>query len=261
MASWASQTRERLLVRARQGSQSALGQLMVSCRPWLQRRVRSRMPRELERKQDGSDLVQECQYLAATRFDQFVGRDLGDFRAWLAGILDRRLLRALRYWGERRRDRRRERPLQPAWSTGAGREPAASATSVLDRLSRDEQCEQLRLAASWCRADDQAVIALHLDEGRGYDEIAAELGIAVAAARQRFCRAVRRVGEAMRLLERMTRLGWGALRQDVVGVHRFQGADPAEIAGRLQLPEELAARWIAEARPLLRAIARDEDPP
>jgi RNA polymerase sigma factor (sigma-70 family) len=217
------------------------------------------MPRELARKQDGSDLVQECQYLAAARFGAFAGRDVGDFRAWLAGILDRRLRRALRFWGERRRDRRREQPLQPAWSDGAGREPAATATSVLDRLSRDEQCERLRLAASWCRPDDWAVISQHLFEGRGHGEIAAELNIAVVAVRQRFCRAVRRVGEAMRLLERMTRLGWGALRQDVVGVHRFQGADTAELAGRLQVPEELAARWIADARPLLRAMAREED--
>src|SRR5262245_3973924 len=232
MEPWGSETRERLLVRARQGSRSALGDLMVSCRPWLRRRVRRRMPRELARKQDGSDLVQECQYLAAARFDDFQGTDVAEFRAWLAGILDRRLLRALRFWGERRRDRRRERPLRPSWSGGAGREPAAAATSVLGRLSLDEQCEQLRLAASWCRPDDLAVISRHLYEGRGHDEIAAELNIAAAAARQRFSRAVRRVGEALRLLERMNGLGWGALRQDVVGMHRFQGADPAEIAGR-----------------------------
>jgi RNA polymerase sigma factor (sigma-70 family) len=216
------------------------------------------MPRELARKQDGSDLVQECQYLAAVRFGQFEGKDVGDFRAWLAGILDRRLLRALRFWGERRRDRRRERPLDPAWGQGAGPELAATATSVLGRLLRQEQGEQLRLAASWCRPDDLAVISRHLFEGRGHDEIAAELNIAAAAARQRFSRAVRRVGEALRLLERMTQRGWGALRQDVVGIHRFQGAGPAEIAARLQVPEELAARWIAEAGPLLHAMAGEE---
>jgi RNA polymerase sigma factor (sigma-70 family) len=251
---------EGLLARARQGSQSALGELLASCRPWLQRRVQSRMPRELARKQDGSDLVQECQYLAAARIDEFRGGSLGEFRAWLGGILDRRVLRALRFWGERRRDRRREEPLGPAWVDGPSGEPAATATSALGRISRDEQCERLRLAASWCRPDDLEVISLHLFEGRGHDEIAAELGISAAAARQRYCRAVRRVAGALRLLERMTRLGWGALRQDVVGVHRFRGAGPAEIAGRLQVPEELAARWIAEARPLLRAMASEEDP-
>jgi RNA polymerase sigma factor (sigma-70 family) len=216
------------------------------------------MPRELERKQDGSDLVQECQYLATVHFADFRGTSPGDFRAWLAGILDRRLLRALRFWGERRRDRRREEPLRPAWLDGPLAEPAEIATSILGRMSRDEQCERLRLAASWCRPEDLNVITRHLFEGRSHDEIAAELGIAVAAARQRYCRAVRRVGEALRLQERMARLGWGALRQDVVGVHRFQGADPSRIADRLEVPRDLAARWIAEAGPLFRALAAEE---
>jgi RNA polymerase sigma factor (sigma-70 family) len=232
---------------------------MVSCRPWLHQRVRGRLPRELARKQDGSDLVQECQYLAAARIADFRGSSEGDFRAWLAGILDRRVVRAMRFWGEQRRDRRRERPLDPAWSEGAGGEPAGDATSALGRLSRDEQAERLRVAASWCRPDDQEVIIRHLFEGRDHDEIAAELGIAVVAARQRYSRAVRRVGAALGLLERMTGLGWGGLRQDVIGLHRFQGAGPAEVAGRLQIPEELAARWIAQARPLLREMAREED--
>ncbi len=250
---------EGLVARARLGSRSALGELMASCRPWLRRRVRNRMPRELERKQDASDLVQECQYLAAARIGEFRGRGLGEFRAWLGGILDRRLMRTLRFWGERRRDRRREEPLGRAWVDGPGGEPAASATSALGRISRDEQYERLRVAASWCRPDDMQVIRRYIFEGRSHEEIAAELGIAAAAARQRYSRAVRRVGEALRLLERMARLGWGGLRQDVVGVHRFQGIGPAEIAGRLQVPEELAARWIAEARPLLRAMASEEE--
>ncbi len=96
--------------------------------------------RLLVRARQGSDLVQECQYLAAARIADFRGSSVRDFRAWLAGILDRRVVRA--------------------------------------------------------------------------------------------------VGAALRLLERMTGLGWGGLCQDAVGLHRFQGASPAEIAGRLRIPEE-----------------------
>jgi hypothetical protein len=162
----------------------------------------------------------------------------------------------LRFWGEKRRDRKREEPLSPAGSVPG--ELAQTATSILERLSREEECERLRLAKSWCRAGDLAVISMHLDERRGHDEIAAELHVTVDAARQRFCRAVRRVGEAMRLLEMMTQQGLSGLQQDVIGLHRFQEADPAQIAERLQLPQELVARWIAEAEPLLRAFARDQ---
>jgi DNA-directed RNA polymerase specialized sigma24 family protein len=114
------------------------------------------------------------------------------------------------------------------------------------------------LAAGWCCEEDRAVIALHLYEGRSHEEVAAEWGVAGAVVRQRYRRAVRRVGEALRLLELMTRSGISGLQQDVIGVHRFQRADPATIADRLGLPRDLVERWIAEAEPLLRATARDD---
>jgi RNA polymerase sigma-70 factor, ECF subfamily len=218
--------------------------------------VRARLPKELARKQDGSDLVQECQYLASAQFAEFEGRSLGDLRAWLAGILDRRLLRAFRFWGEKRRDRKREDPLAAAGS--AQEELAQSSTPILERLSRAEECERLKLAASWCREEDLAVISMHLFQSRSHDEIAAELGVSTAAARQRYCRAIRRVGEAMQLLELMTRHGIDGTRQDVIGLHRFQRANADQIADRLRLPRELVARWIAEAKPLFRAMERDE---
>ena len=156
----------------------------------------------------------------------------------------------------------REAPRSPARGAaepgpGANEDLAQSGTSVLAQLSRDEEHERLELARSWCRADDLAIIARHLDEGRSHEDIAAELGVAVATARQRYSRAVRRIGEALHLLELMTRRGWDGPRQDAVGLHRFQGAGPRQIADRLLLPEELVARWIDDAGPLLRAIARD----
>jgi RNA polymerase sigma factor (sigma-70 family) len=256
MASSSSQVQERLLVRARKGSQLALEELIASCRSWLRARARGRMPCERDQKLDASDLVRECQCVAAVRFDEFRGSDLAGFRAWLGGIFDRCLMQSMRS----RRDRRRGGSPAPIRGEGARREPAAPAASGFGRLSQAEHCERLRLAASWCPPDEMAVISMRLFDGRGHDEIAAELQITVAAARRRYSGALRRMSEALRLLERMSRRGWGALRQDVVGLHRFRGAGPAEIAARLQVPQELAARWIAEAGPLLRSMAIEEDP-
>jgi RNA polymerase sigma-70 factor (ECF subfamily) len=256
MESSTSRSLDWLLMRAQAGSRSALGQLMASCRPWLQVQARRRLPRGLARKQDDSDLVQEVQYLAAAQFAEFQGRSPGEFRAWLTGILARRVFRALRFWGEQRRDRKREEPICPA--RGGPEEPADSTASIPEQVSQEEECQRLNLAASWCRQDDRAVISLHLFEGRSHDEIAAEWGVAAATVRQRYCRAVRRVGAALRLLDLMTQQGLSSLQQDVIGLHRFQGADPGRIADWLQLPEELVARWIAGAKPLLTAIAKDE---
>jgi RNA polymerase sigma-70 factor (subfamily 1) len=255
MESSALRTEDRLVARARQGSRSALQELFTSVRPWLRRHVRPRLPRELVRKQDVSDLVQETQCAAAAHFAQFEGQSFGEFRAWLAGILDRLLLRSQRFWGEKRRDRKREQPLSPAWAQQD--ELVDAATSILERLSQEEECERLNLAASWCREEDRAVISLHLFEGRSHDEIATELGVATTTARQRYCRAVRRLREAMQLLELMTRRGYSSLQQDVVGIYRFRGIDPGRIAERLQVPEKLVACWVAEAQPLLRAMAKD----
>jgi RNA polymerase sigma factor (sigma-70 family) len=243
MTSSASRVQEQLLARVRQGNRLALEDLIASCRSWLRERAQSRMPREREREQDVSDLVRECQRVAAVQFDEFRGSDLAGFRAWLAAILDHRLMQWMRSRAE-----------------VSCRQPASPSAPGFGRLSQNEQCERLRLAASWCHADHMAVISMHLFEGRGHDEIAAELEIAIPAARQRYSGALRRMSEALHLMERMGRLGWGALRQDVVGLHRFRGSGPAEIAARLQLPERLAARWIAEAGPLLRSMAIEEDP-
>ncbi len=230
---------------------------MTSCRPWLRSRVTARLPIGLAAKQDGSDLVQECQYMAASRLGEFEGRTLPEFRAWLTGILDRRILRALRFWGQDQRNRRREEPLQTAQEQAA--RSAQGQTSILDRLSLEEDYERLELAVSWCREEDRALIALHLFEERGHDEIAEAWGIPAATVRQRYCRAIRRVGDAVRLLQVMTQSGLDALQQDVIGLHRFQGAPPGQIAERLRVPEELVNRWIAAARPLLRTPRRDRE--
>ena len=200
--------------------------------------------------------MQEVQYRGVARFDTFRGQSGGEFRAWLAGILKRLVFQELRFWAEQRRDRRREEPLEPGLGRGTRTCPRPG-----PRPSRNSpgtrSMERLEQAKSWCRADDLAIIARHLDEGRSHEDVAAELEIAVTTAPARYSRAVRRVGEALHLLELMTRRGWSGPRQDVVGLHRFQGAGSRQIAGRLLLPEELVVRWIDEAGPLLRAIARD----
>jgi RNA polymerase sigma-70 factor, ECF subfamily len=255
MESSVSQSLNRLLVRARQGSRSALNRLMASHRWWLRGRVTKRLPRDIARKVDASDLVQEVQYQAAAGFSKFEGRSVGEFRAWLMGILKRRIFREFRFWGQERRNPMREEPLSPAGSECG--EPAESATSILEKLAHEEECDRLMLAAGWCREEDVAVILKHLWDGRSHEEIAVELEIAPATVRQRYRRAVRSIRKASDLQELMTRHGLGTLQQDVIGLHRFQGVDSQQIALRLQVPEPIVARWIAEAQPLVRAIAKD----
>jgi RNA polymerase sigma-70 factor, ECF subfamily len=252
----ASQSTDRLIERARQESRSAMDLLMASCRSWLHQKARMRLPGALAQKLEPSDLVQECLHRAVVHFSQFQGGSRGEFRAWLASIMRNQLLQMMRFWSADRRDHNREEPLSPGghpWD-----EPPAASTSIVDRLSREEDCERLKVALSWCRAEDQAVIEMHFLQGQTHEEIAAAVGSAPAAVRQRASRAVRRLRKALEFQERMTERGLGTLQRDALGLQRFGGTTPRQIAERLQLPEELVKGWIAMAQPFLREIAEDE---
>ncbi len=189
---------------------------------------------------------------ATAQFAQFKGQSVPEFVAWMKGILNRRVFRAMRFWGEKRRDLRREWPLAPAPEREVVPEPHAGTTSIFDRLARAEELERVGRASSWCRDEEMSLISKHLFEGRSHEEIAAESGIMVATARERYSRAVRKLSEAVILLERLNQRGIQGAEQDAIGLFRFNGAQPAEIAERLLLPEDLVRRWIAEAKPLFR---------
>jgi RNA polymerase sigma factor (sigma-70 family) len=242
--------------RARHGSRSAMNRLLASCRPVLRGRAKARQHKSLAGKEDDSDLVQECQCQAVDHFGEFRGNTLAEFRKWICTILDRVIIQKRRYWARKKRDRKKEQPLAP--DGGVPGEPAGSTTSILGQLARKEELEQLMVAASWCREEDQAVIFRHLFEDRSYEEIAAEWGVTCVVVRQRFSRALSRFREAKRLQELMTEYGMTGHQQEVIGIHRFQRASAATIAARLELPERLVAHWLDEARPLIRELDEDK---
>jgi RNA polymerase sigma-70 factor, ECF subfamily len=249
MPSSEKRSNDSLLERARRGSKSALNLLLALCRPRLKRKAKA----GLARKQDASDVVQECQLAGAARFGEFKGHGLVEFHNWMGAILQNLILHQHRYWGQKKRDRKREQfPNQERCGLD---DPAGSTTSILSRLVKIEQAEQLMIAAGWCRKEDWDVIFLHLYEDRSHAEIATALNVSHATVRQRYYRAVRSVGEAMKWQDLMTRRGIGGLHQDIIGLHHFQKADPPTIAERLQLSQQLVADWIAEAKPLIREFA------
>ena len=161
--------------RARQGSLSAMNSLWAYVRTPLRRRADVRHNRSLDRKEDGSDRVQDCLCKAVCKFGEFKGRSLAEFCNWIFTILDNDLFEAQRFWTREKRDRKQERPLEP--DGGVLSEPAGSTTSILGQLVREEEREQLMVAAGWCREKDRAVIFRHLFEGQSYEEIAHDCGV------------------------------------------------------------------------------------
>jgi RNA polymerase sigma-70 factor (subfamily 1) len=248
---------ERLLVRARAGSRSALGRLLVAVRPWLRRRVHVQLPQGMAQKQDASDLVQECQAIVTAQIGSFRGRDVRDFRAWINRILQNRILRSLRFWREKRRNFKREVPLNPTTRQGEVEGLAPATMSPSEQLSLEEDRERLLLALSWCREEDHAVISLHLIEGRSHDEIGAELGLSIDAVRQRYSRAIRRLREGVKLMDLLAEHRINGPQQEAIVLHHIRGEHPKQIGARLRLPQELVTRWIAEADPLRRNSQED----
>jgi hypothetical protein len=102
-----------------------------------------------------------------------------------------------------------------------------------------------------------SLVAQHLFEGRSHDDIAAELGVTGATARQRYSRAIRRLSEAVSLLDELNRRGIHGAQEDAIGLFRCRGATPAEIALGLRLPEALVRDWIADVRPIFQHARGD----
>ncbi len=188
--------------------------------------------------------------VGAAQFGDFKGNNLAEFRKWMGGILKNLILHQQRFWAQQKRDRKREQPAAP--DGGGPLEPVGSTMSILDKLAQQEECERLMVAAGWCREEDWAVICRHFLEGLSHEELAALWDLSSEAVRKRSSRAIRRVGDATRLQTLMTRYQIPGPQQDAIGIHLFQGADAATIAERLLLPLQLVARWITEAKPLLR---------
>jgi RNA polymerase sigma factor (sigma-70 family) len=243
---------ESLIQRVRTGSLSALNDVFASIRPLLRRRAEARHARALRRKDDASDRVQDCLRKAVEKIGAFKGHTLDEMRAWLYKIIDNDMRKRHRFWARRKRDRGLEEALAPD-GVGSG-EPAGSTTSILDRMARREESEQVMVALSWCPEADRDVIFQHLIEERSYEEVAADRGVTCVAVRQQFSRAIRRARMAKRLQALMADRGMVGLQQEVVGIHRFQGLSAATIAARLDLQRSLVDFWIDQAGPLLREL-------
>src|SRR5262249_3488634 len=101
-----------LLILARAGTSTALGQLLECYRGYLTLLARVQVRRPTQGKVDAADLVQEAFLEAYRTFGQFRGTTEAELACWLRHILASHAARMVRhYLGTRRRDVRLEREL------------------------------------------------------------------------------------------------------------------------------------------------------
>src|SRR5262245_5577692 len=223
-----------LLRQARAGDRSAWGRLLEVNRSWLVRAAWRRFPWALTRKQDASDLVQDCLHAALGNRAGFRGQDERSFRGWLRGILVHMRGRALRHWGRRARDSGREQPLPGRSSDDALRD--ADRTSVAGQLARDEDLTRLNRALERLLEEDRRLIQLRFFEDVPFDVIAARCGRNPATLRKQLPRALEKLRRGMSLLAMMERRHLVPLQREALCLWHFRALGPVAIAAQLHLP-------------------------
>ena len=185
---------QNLVALAKDGDESALGQLCAvygSRVLWL---VRLRMGKELRSKLESMDLVQDVLVSALKDLGNFTYKNEGDFVRWLSRIAENRLRDNLDKLHADKRDIRKEVRLNTHRPTiedsfAAALEPI-DATTPSAIISQREEFDKLAKAIDVLKPEYREVIVLTKVEGLSYREIGDKLGRSADAARMLFSRAM-----------------------------------------------------------------------
>ena len=177
--------------------------LMAKHRRSLERLVRMRMDRQVARRVDASDVVQDVLLEAHKRLDGFLADGSMPFHLWLRQLARDRIIdmhRRHRVAAKRSVDR--EQSLQPAKGEDdsgarlAAQLKDAELTPAAATIRRE--LEQKFLAAlDELSEDDRDLLLMRHIEGLGNSEVAQALGLSQPAAGMRHLRALRRLRKVL----------------------------------------------------------------
>ena len=171
---------QRLVLRAREGDESALWQLTNDWRPYLKKIVRGELGNELSSKLDESDVVQRSMVHVVKRFDDFRGENVHQWQAWLKTIVRNEVHNVRRYWRQQKRTSRGERPVDDLPQLQADQSTPSQSALRRERASRLLQTiEQLT-------PEQQDLVKCRHFQGMSHAEIAQRLNISEDACRQRW---------------------------------------------------------------------------
>lgn len=187
-----------LLHLAGNGEAAALQELLSRYREFVRLLVRSRYAGGLRKRLDSSDLVQETLLRAAQNIRQFQGSREEDWRAWLARIAERELIRQLRrHLGAQKRAAGKEQ--SPGGSQNISRLEQWCQTHSSPSQAAQRQERALLLAAILARLpeDYREVLTLRHLEGLGFPEIAERLQRSPGAVRVLWMRALKKLRDEL----------------------------------------------------------------
>jgi RNA polymerase sigma-70 factor, ECF subfamily len=188
-----------LLDRARHGQGESMGQLLQMYRNYLTILATMQLDRNLRRRMNPSDLVQETMLAAHRDFPQFRGSSEREFLAWLRQVLISCLHHAVEvHLRAKKRDVRREVSIEQV-SAALDRSAVNFAQMLADRgaspsasFRQRERAVALADQLAQLKAEYRDVIVLRNLQGLSFDEIADRMGRRTGAVRMLWLRAIDR---------------------------------------------------------------------
>ncbi len=198
---------EALLERAAEGSVEARGRLLSLHRERLRLMVKARLDPRLSARVDSSDVLQDVMAEAARGLDDYLQERPADFYVWIRGIAERRLIDLhRRHLHAAKRSVRREadekfRAAGESMSPPLVEQVSVSQSTPSQQLIRLEERAALFAALELVSDDDRELLVLRYVEQKPLAEVAAILGITLAAVKSRHLRAVARLTTMVKTIQ------------------------------------------------------------
>lgn len=188
----------------RRGDSGALAALFAAHREYLRQVVNLRMDDLLRRRVDPSDIVQEAQVEALRRVNEYCREPKLPVRLWMRQIaLDRLGMSYRQHVEAQKRSLRRELQLPDHSVLTVAKQLVDGAGSPSMQFAQEELIDKVRQVVNSLQDADREIILLQAFEGLNSAESAQVLGIAPAAVRKRFGRAL------LRMRQQLVDLGLG----------------------------------------------------
>lgn len=182
---------EDLVERWQQGDRSAGNLLFGKYYPELVTFARRLLPRQLRRRAETRDIVQDACLSACASRSSLENRDTSSFVRWLFAIVENRL------WKRWRRERAQLRDVVRTQGLDDAMAVDAAAVTPSENLSLRERMSHLRDGLHQLSGPHQRVITARYLDGKSWNEIAAEFGKSKAAVQMLLTRALKRLREEL----------------------------------------------------------------
>jgi RNA polymerase sigma-70 factor, ECF subfamily len=191
----------RLLEKARQGDDDALGRVINRYRPYLLKIAFEEGDTNLQAKAGDSDIVQNTCLQAVRVFQEFQGKTSSEMRAWLRQILLHQVGDFRDQYRTNKRDIAAEVPLQTLDAQDSRNDKLKDdADSPSEQVMLQEESDWLERALEALPEPERTIIKLRQKDGRPFSEVARAVGMSEEATQKRWARAIQSLQEKVNRL-------------------------------------------------------------